>query len=192
MKIGVLAVQGAFAEHISLFKQLGVEAVPVRLPRELQFVDGIVIPGGESTTISQLLQNYNLMQPLRDYAAMGMPFFGTCAGMILMAKHVSGNNFLTLSLMDIQVRRNAYGRQIDSFETDIILPEIGATPFRAVFIRAPLIEQCYQGVEVLAKLPDDTVVAAKQNNCLVTAFHPELTEDPRIHRLFLDMIYKTG
>ena len=188
MKIGVLASQGAFAEHIKVLKQLDIEAVPVRLPDELKGVDGLIIPGGESTTISRLIAAYHLESEIKTLVKEGKSLFGTCAGMILLSKDISGNTTKALNLMDIRVKRNAFGRQRESFETDISVPVLGEEAYPAVFIRAPLIEQCGEGVEVLAKLNDGTVVAARQDKLLVTAFHPELTGDYRFHRYFLDMI----
>ena len=188
MKIGVLASQGAFAEHILSLNKLDTESVPVRLPGELKGVDGLIIPGGESTTISRLLLAYDLMNAITSKARGGMPMLGTCAGMILMAKHISGNGTPSLGLMDIRVKRNAFGRQVDSFETELAIPVLGKKPFPAVFIRAPVIEHCDDGVEVLARLDDNTVVAARQDKLLVTAFHPELTDDLRFHKYFLDIV----
>jgi 5'-phosphate synthase pdxT subunit len=188
MKIGVLASQGAFAEHILSLNKLDTEAVPVRLPGELKGVDGLIIPGGESTTISRLLSAYDLMNAIASMVRGGMPLFGTCAGMILIAKHISGNGVPSLGLMDIRVKRNAFGRQVDSFETELAIPVLGKTPFPAIFIRAPVIEHCDDSVEVLARLDDDTVVAARQDKLLVTAFHPELTNDLRFHKYFLDIV----
>ena len=188
MKIGVLASQGAFAEHIKVLKQLDIEAVPVRLPDEIKGVDGLIIPGGESTTISRLIAAYHLEEEIKTLAKGGKAIFGTCAGMILLSKDISGNTTKALGLMEIRVKRNAFGRQRESFETEISVPTLGKEPYPAVFIRAPLIEQCGDGVEVLAKLNDGTVVAARQDKLLVTAFHPELTGDYRFHRYFLDMI----
>jgi 5'-phosphate synthase pdxT subunit len=188
MKIGVLAAQGAFAEHIAVLNKLGAEAVPVRLPGELEGVAGLVIPGGESTTISRLLTEYNLMPAIAGLAGNGLPVFGTCAGLILLARQISGNSTKSLALMDITVARNAFGRQVDSFETDLAIPALGEKPFPAVFIRAPKIESCAEGVDVLARLADGTIVAARQGKLLVTSFHPELTEDLRFHRYFLDIV----
>ncbi len=188
MKIGVLASQGAFAEHILTLKKLDIEAVPVRLPEELKGVDGLIIPGGESTTISRLMSAYSLMSEIASIARGGMPVFGTCAGMILMAKYISGNGVPSLGLMNIRVKRNAFGRQVDSFETELAIPVLGETPFLAVFIRAPIIEHCDDGVEVLARLDDDTIVAVRQGKLLATAFHPELTNDLRFHKYFLDIV----
>ena len=188
MKIGVLASQGAFAEHIKVLKQLDIKAVPVRLPDEIKGVDGLIIPGGESTTISRLIAAYHLEEEIKTLAKGGKAIFGTCAGMILLSKDISGNTTKALGLMEIRVKRNAFGRQRESFETEISVPTLGKEPYPAVFIRAPLIEQCGDGVEVLAKLNDGTVVAARQDKLLVTAFHPELTGDYRFHRYFLDMV----
>lgn len=188
MKIGVLAAQGAFIEHIISLQQLDIEAVPVRLPGELRGVDGLIIPGGESTTISRLMASYDLVKEIVAMAGGGMPVFGTCAGMILMAKQVTNNGMPSLKLMDISVRRNAFGRQVDSFEAELQIPVLGEEAFPGVFIRAPLIESCDDGVEVLACLADGTIVAARQGKMLGTAFHPELTGDLRFHRYFLDII----
>ncbi len=188
MKIGVLASQGAFAEHISTLEKLDTEAVPVRLPEELRGVDGLIIPGGESTAISRLMSSYNLTDEIASMARGGMPLFGTCAGMILMAKNISSNSTASFGLMDIKVKRNAFGRQVDSFEMELAIPALGEKPFPAVFIRAPIVESCDAGVDILARLKDGTIVAARQNNLLVTAFHPELTDDLRFHRYFLDIV----
>jgi 5'-phosphate synthase pdxT subunit len=188
MKIGVLASQGAFAEHIKTLHKLDIDAMPVRLPEELIGMDGLILPGGESTTISKLMNAYDLMQKIASLAGDGMPVFGTCAGMILMAKKISGNTMTSLGLMDITVKRNAFGRQVDSFETDLKIPALGKEPFRAVFIRAPAIESCEKDVEILARLENDTIVAVKQGKFLATAFHPELTSDLRFHQYFLDIV----
>ncbi len=188
MKIGVLAAQGAFAEHITALQRLDTEAMPVRLPGELKGVAGLIIPGGESTTISRLMSAYDLVKEITGLAREGMPIFGTCAGMILMARQVSGNSAKSLGLMDITVKRNAFGRQVDSFETDIRIPALGKKPFPGVFIRAPKIEECSGEVEVLGRLADGTIVAARQGKLIATAFHPELTEDLRFHRYFLDIV----
>ncbi|MBI4187033.1 MAG: pyridoxal 5'-phosphate synthase glutaminase subunit PdxT [Chloroflexi bacterium] len=188
MKIGVLAVQGAFAEHIAALRQLGAAAVPVRLPGDLTGLDGLVIPGGESTSISRLMATYNLARPVKDLAGNGFPVFGTCAGMILLAKKSSDSDVTPLGVMDIAVRRNAFGRQKDSFETELTIPVLGEKPFPAVFIRAPVIGQVYNGVEVLARLDDGTSVAVRQGRLLASAFHPELTADLRFHKYFLDLV----
>lgn len=190
MKIGVLASQGAFIEHITILKKLGVEAIPVRLPRQLAGLDGLIIPGGESTTISKLMNDYDLFDEIKRLAEEGMPIFGTCAGMILLAKEIPDSDIESLDIVDIVVRRNAFGRQTESFETALSIPVIGDKPFHAVFIRAPLIEKTNENVEVLARLEDGTAVAARQGNFLVSAFHPELTDDIRFHQYFLDIITK--
>ncbi|MBN2240909.1 MAG: pyridoxal 5'-phosphate synthase glutaminase subunit PdxT [Dehalococcoidales bacterium] len=188
MKTGVLASQGAFIEHISTLEKLGVEAIPVRLPRQLAGLDGLIIPGGESTTISKLMNDYDLFDTIKELAGDGLPIFGTCAGMILMAKEIPDHTVEPLGLVDITVRRNAFGRQTESFETDLEMPVLGEKPFHAVFIRAPLIEKINGTVEVLARLENGTAVAARQGQFLVSAFHPELTDDLRFHQYFLDII----
>ena len=189
MKIGVLALQGAFIEHISLMQQLGAEAVPVRQPGELGSLDGLIIPGGESTSILNLMQSYDLIQPLREFARTGAPIWGTCAGTICLANRVSNSDTIeTLGLMDIEVRRNAFGRQVDSFEVELQVPALGDEPFMAIFIRAPIIEKTGPQVEALARLPDGTPVAVRQGKLLATAFHPELTQDSRFHRYFLKIV----
>ncbi len=188
MKIGVLAAQGAFAEHLAVLGRLDVDAIPVRLPGQLDDLQGLIIPGGESTTISKLMQAYGLQDRVRELVQQGMPVFGTCAGMIMLAKNVvDGNGVQPLGLMDITVRRNAFGRQVDSFETDLAVKGIGDEPFHAIFIRAPLIEKVDAPVDVLARLEDGTIVAAKQGKILGCSFHPELTHDNRFHRYFLDL-----
>src|SRR3982750_1829667 len=176
MKIGVLALQGAFREHIEALSALGVEAVEVRLPEQLEGLDGLIIPGGESTAIGKLAAKYGLQEAIRRYAESGNPVYGTCAGMILLSNDV-GRDQPLLGVMDVKVERNAFGRQLDSFETGIDIPSLGEEPFPGVFIRAPKIESVGEDVQVLAKLADGTTVAAKQDNMLVTAFHPELTDD---------------
>ena len=189
MRIGVVASQGAFAEHIAVLHQLKVEALPVRLPQELMGLDGLVIPGGESTTISRLMLDYNLMTEIRNLAKKGLPIFGTCAGMILLANRVSDSDGIeTIGVMDIAVRRNAFGRQKDSFETELLIPALGEKPFPGIFIRAPLIEQVSREVKILSRLADDTIVAARQERLLASAFHPELTDDLRFHQYFLDIV----
>jgi len=188
IKIGVLALQGAFLEHVQMLESLGVQGVEVRLPEQLKDLDGLVIPGGESTAITKLMHHYHLTDPLRELASRGIPIFGTCAGLIVLAKHLTANNVETLGLMDITVARNAFGRQLDSFEAEIDVPALGKALFKAVFIRAPIIEKVGTGVEVLAKLENGTIVAARQDKLLVTAFHPELSGDARFHRYFLDII----
>jgi 5'-phosphate synthase pdxT subunit len=190
MKIGVLALQGAFIEHEAALKRLGVEAVEVRLPQDLDGVDGVIIPGGESTTIGKLAVQYHLIEPLRELAKSGKPLWGTCAGLIFMAKDV-GRDQPLLGLMDVTVQRNAFGRQVDSFEANINIKGVdGDKLFHAIFIRAPLIESVGVGVDVLARVEKDdeeVIVAAQQGNLLVTSFHPELSNDDRFHRYFVKM-----
>ena len=188
MRIGVLASQGAFVEHIAMLRQLGVEALPVRLPRELDGLDGQIIPGGESTSISKLMLDYDLADKVKNLANNGLPILGTYAGMILIANEVLDSKVEPLGLMKIIVRRNAFSRQRESFETDLSIPALGEKPFPGVFIRAPIIEQSNNDVEVLAKLDDGTGVAARQGKLLVSAFHPELTDDLRFHQYFLDIV----
>lgn len=191
VRIGVLGLQGDYLEHHQMLRRLNVETVDVRLPSHLEGVDGLIIPGGESTTIGALAERYGLMEPLRRIAEAGVPIWGTCAGMIFLARDV-GRPQPTLGLMDIRVRRNAFGRQIDSFEVDLEIPALARIgdprPFHAVFIRAPLIEAAGPDVEVLARLEDGTIVAAQQGHLLATAFHPELTDDTRFHRYFLEIV----
>ena len=186
--IGVLALQGDFREHREALERLGASAPEVRLPRDLSSLDGLIIPGGESTTIVRLMYTSGLLEPLRKLASDGFPMWGTCAGMILLAKHLDATGIPALQAMDIVVRRNAFGRQVDSFEATLPMSILGAPPFRAVFIRAPIIEQVGAGVEVLARLEDGAPVAARQGRLLATAFHPELTPDPRLHSLFLQEV----
>jgi 5'-phosphate synthase pdxT subunit len=191
MKIGVLALQGAFIEHIKILRSLGVEAVEVRLPVDLEGLDGLIIPGGESTTIGKLAEIYDLMDPLRAFAAE-KPVWGTCAGMIFMAKEI-GQDQPLLGVMDIVVERNAFGRQVDSFETDLNVSVFengthGSAPFPAVFIRAPRLVEARGETEVLSSLEDGTAVAAQEGQWLVTAFHPELTGDDRFHRYFIQLV----
>ncbi|MGD9116192.1 MAG: pyridoxal 5'-phosphate synthase glutaminase subunit PdxT [Dehalococcoidia bacterium] len=188
MKIGVLASQGAFIEHIAALRRLKVEALPVRLASQLEGLDGLVIPGGESTTISKLMVGSHLTEEITRLARNGFPIFGTCAGMIVLSTRDSDRDVEPLGLMDVIVKRNAFGRQVDSFETELEIPALGKKPFHAVFIRAPLIEKTNGNVEVLARLADGTVVAARQGNMLVAAFHPELTDDLRFHRYFLEIV----
>jgi 5'-phosphate synthase pdxT subunit len=188
MRIGVLALQGAFVEHIAILHQLKVQALPVRLPKELNGLDGLVIPGGESTSIGKLMLDYNLVSEIRNLAENGLPIFGTCAGMILLANKTSNLDIEPLGLMDMKVRRNAFGRQRESFETELSIPVLGEKPFLGVFIRAPIIEQADSNVEIIARLTDGTGVAARQGKILACAFHPELTSDLRFHRYFLDIV----
>jgi len=188
MRIGVLASQGAFAEPIAILQRLEVEALPVRLPRELVGLDGLIIPGGESTSISKLMLDYRLVNETRNLARNGLPILGTCAGMILLASKISDWDVEPLGVMDITVRRNAFGRQRESFETELSVPVLGEKPFPGVFIRAPLIEEVGSGVEIIARLADGTGVAVRQGRLLASAFHPELTDDLRFHQYFLDIV----
>ncbi|PKB72524.1 MAG: glutamine amidotransferase subunit PdxT [SAR202 cluster bacterium Io17-Chloro-G7] len=188
MKVGVLAVQGDFAEHIATLRGLGVEAREIRLPDQLDAVQGLIIPGGESTTLSRLMTLYDLREPVATKAARGMALWGTCAGMIMMAKEITEEDPVPLGIMDIGVHRNAYGRQVDSFEQDLSVCCLGETLFHGIFIRAPMINRLGDGVEVLSSLPSGEPVAVQQGNLLATSFHPELTQDLRFHRHFLDMI----
>lgn len=187
MRIGVLALQGDFSEHAKILAHIGAEPVEVRLPQHLEGLDGLIIPGGESTTIGKIAQQWNLLEPIRAFAGSGRPLWGTCAGMIMLAKEVVDGvpGQPLLELVDIAVRRNAFGRQVDSFEADLDVPALGDPPFHVVLIRAPLIERVGKEVEVLARLEDETVMAVRQGNLLATAFHPELTEDDRFHRYFI-------
>lgn len=195
MKIGVLALQGDFREHIQRLRSLGAEAREVRKPEELEGLDGLIIPGGESTTIGKIAREYGLIEPIREMVHAGKPVWGTCAGMIVLAKDVGMRQPL-VAVMDVRVRRNAFGRQVDSFEIELDVPALASVqngsdpgkPFHAIFIRAPLVDEVGPGVEVLAKLEDGTIVAARQGNVLVTSFHPELTEDARFHRYFLEKL----
>ncbi len=194
MKIGVLALQGAFIEHESKLIELGIQPVQVRLAEHLRAIDALIIPGGESTTIGKLATQYGLIEPLRAFARQ-KPTWGTCAGMIFLAKDIGIDRQPILGLMDIKVNRNAFGRQIDSFEQDLEIHEIGDAPFHAIFIRAPIIsgvmEHAQPEVEVLATLDDGRIVAAQQGHLLATAFHPELTDDQRLHRYFAGMVQST-
>ena len=190
MKVGVLAIQGDFAEHLAVLRKLGVEGREVRLPQHLDKVDGLIIPGGESTTLSRLMSIYNLREPVTEMARRGKAIWGTCAGMIMMAHEITEEDPVPLGLMDIGVHRNAFGRQIDSFEQDLEIEGFGPAPFHAVFIRAPVITRVGRKVEVLASLPDGSPVAVQEGQLLATAFHPELTKDTRFHRHFLSIIQK--
>jgi len=195
-KVGVLALQGDFAEHMASLRRLarvcggaaGLQAREVRLPAELAEVDALIIPGGESTTIGKLLVEYRLLEPLRQRIADGMPVFGTCAGAIVLARDIGGLDQPLIGAMNLRVRRNAFGRQLESFETDLLVPVLGGEPMHAIFIRAPAIVDVGDGVEVLARLDSGTIVAARQGRMLATAFHPELTDDIRLHAHFVGMI----
>jgi len=188
--VGVLALQGDFREHIAVLKSLGADARPVRRPQELAQVGGLVIPGGESSVMDKLSRIFGLAEPLKSAIRGGLPAYGTCAGLIMLADRVldaiTGQQ--SLGGFDISVRRNAFGSQLDSFETDLDIPAIGAPPMHAVFIRAPVVEQVGEGVVALATLSDGRVVAVEQGNLLGTSFHPEMTGDTRFHEYFLDRV----
>jgi 5'-phosphate synthase pdxT subunit len=187
MKIGVLAVQGAFAEHVSVLRAIGVEPVEVRLPVHLDEVDGLVLPGGESTAMRRLIDRWGLRQPILDLAARGAPLFGTCAGMIILSKDIADGDEPVLPLLDVTVERNAFGRQLDSFETELAVPLLGDQPVHGVFIRAPIIERVGPDVDVMARLDDGRIVAVRERNVIATAFHPELAGETRFHRLVATM-----
>jgi pyridoxal 5'-phosphate synthase pdxT subunit len=187
VKIGVLALQGAFTEHLAVLGRLGSTAVPVRLPSDLDGISGLILPGGESTTMRKLIDRWGLREPILELAARGAPLFGTCAGMIMLASRIVDGDEPVFPLLDIDVRRNAFGRQLDSFETDLAVPFLGDRPVHGVFIRAPIVERVGPEVDVLASLPDGRVVAIRQRNVMAIAFHPELTEDTRFHRLVVTM-----
>ena len=187
MKIGVLAVQGDFAEHAAMLASIGVEPVEVRLPADLAGVSGLVLPGGESTAMRRLIARWGLAQPILDLAASGAPLFGTCAGMIVLSKEIAAGEEPVLPLLDVTVQRNAFGRQLDSFETDIAVPVLGDQPVHGVFIRAPVIERVGSDVDVLARLDNGRIVAVRERNVIATAFHPELAGEPRFHRLMATM-----
>jgi 5'-phosphate synthase pdxT subunit len=185
MKVGVLALQGAFREHEKILAACGAEPLQVRKPHQLDQISALIIPGGESTTIGKLLKEFKLFEPIVKLGQEGLPVFGTCAGLIMMAREIAGSAQPCMGLMDICVERNAFGRQVDSFEASLDIPAAGRQPFRAVFIRAPYILTAGSGVEVLAKFRGKIVIA-RQGRFLAAAFHPELTGDMRIHQYFLE------
>ena len=190
--VGVLAIQGDFLEHIQMLEKLGVEACEIRLPHQLDEIDGLIIPGGESTTIVQLIDIYHFRDVLKEKIEGGLPVWGTCAGMIVISDKLSDHRPEPLHLMDIDVSRNAFGRQQDSFEADIEFDEIDGPPFHCVFIRAPGVTRTGDGVKVLAQLEDGRPIAVRQGTMLATSFHPELTDDTRIHGLFVKMVQGTA
>ena len=191
--VGVLAIQGDYREHRTLLESLGADVKEIRLPDQLDEVDGLIIPGGESTTIVQLIDIYNMREKLRERALNeGMPTWGTCAGMIVMAQKLSDHRPDPLKLMNIEVSRNAFGRQVDSFETDLEVEDMDGPPYHAVFIRAPVVDTIGEGVRIISSLDDGRPVAVRQGHMLATAFHPELTNDPRMHKLFLQMVDEAG
>ena len=183
MKIGVLALQGAFREHLDTLDAIGVEGVRVREPAELADISGLILPGGESTTMRQLIERWGLHEPIVDLAERGAPIFGTCAGMIVLATEIAGGEPPILPLLDVTVERNAFGRQLESFETELPVPLLGDQPVHAVFIRAPVIDRVGPDVDVLARLPDGRIVAVRERNVIATSFHPELAGETRFHRL---------
>ena len=187
LRIGVLAVQGAFAEHVAILGRVGVDAVEVRLPAHLEGVSGLILPGGESTAMRKLIDRWGLRDPILVLARQGAPLLGTCAGMILLSRVIEDGDDPVLPLLDVTVRRNAFGRQLDSFEADLAVPVLGDTPVHGVFIRAPIISRVGPGVDVLARLDDGRVVAVRERNVIATAFHPELAGELRFHRLVATM-----
>lgn len=184
-RVGVLGLQGDFAEHLHTLREIGAEGVDVRRPEQIDDIDALIIPGGESTTIGKLAERYEIIPKLRERIAAGMPVWGTCAGAIFLAKDVPGHPHPILGVMDISVERNAFGRQLDSFEADLDVRELGSAPYHAVFIRAPKITTTSDAVKTIAALDNGTIVAARQGDLLATSFHPELTHDDRFHRYFL-------
>jgi 5'-phosphate synthase pdxT subunit len=192
VKVGVLSLQGTFIEHVNAIRKLGVDALEVRKPENLHGISGVIIPGGESTVITRLMHYYRLVEPLKRLAENSVPFLGTCAGMICLSKDVGSPGELeTLELLDIRVNRNAFGRQVASFETELNIPVLGEKPFPGLFIRGPVVEHTGDGVEVIARIDDGRIVAVQQGNILATAFHPELMEDLRLHQYFLQLVLKT-
>jgi 5'-phosphate synthase pdxT subunit len=187
-RIGILALQGDVREHANALREVGAEPIEVRLPRDLVGLDGLILPGGESTTMRKLIDLYGLREPIQALARGGAALYGTCAGMILLANRIADGDEPVLKLLDITVQRNAYGRQLDSFEADLEIPSLGDEPLHGVFIRAPVVSEVGPDVEVLARDPDGRPIAVRQGRVLATAFHPELTGDRRLHRLLLELI----
>ena len=187
MNIGVLAVQGDFAEHIAILRRIGADTREVRLPEQLEALDGLIIPGGESTTLSRLMSIYHLREPVAEMAAEGRPVWGTCAGMIMLANEITEQDPVPLGLMDISVQRNAFGRQVDSFEQPLRISPLDPDPYNCIFIRAPVVIRVGSKVDVLASLDDGRPVAVRQDNLLATSFHPELTRDTRVHQYFVGL-----
>ena len=187
-RVGILALQGDVREHADALRDVGAEPVEVRLPRDLVGLDGLILPGGESTTMRRLIDLYGLREPIVALAHGGAPLYGTCAGMILLADRIADGDEPVLRLLDITVERNAYGRQLDSFEADLSIPSLGDEPLHGVFIRAPVVSQVGPDVEILARDPDGRPIAVRQGRVMATAFHPELTGDRRLHRLLLELI----
>lgn len=191
-RVGILAVQGAVREHVEALREAGADAVPVRLPRDLEGLDALILPGGESTAMRRLIDAYGLRAPILALARGGAPVLGTCAGMILLAGRIADGDEPVLPLLDLEVRRNAYGRQLDSYETDLEVPALGDAPMHGVFIRAPVVTRLGDAVEVLARDPDGRPIAVRQGRVIATAFHPELTRDRRFHRLLLSLVERAG
>jgi 5'-phosphate synthase pdxT subunit len=187
-RIGVLALQGAVREHVEAIRDVGGEPVLVRLPADFDNLDALILPGGESTTMRRLIDRYGLREPILAMARAGAPMLGTCAGMILLAGRLSDGEEPILGLLDVSVERNAYGRQLDSFEADLDVPALGEQPLHGIFIRAPVVDEVGPGVEVLARDPNGRPIAVRQGRVLATAFHPELTDDRRLHRLLMELI----
>jgi 5'-phosphate synthase pdxT subunit len=189
MKIGILALQGAVREHRNMLHRLNVETIDVLNPDDLNGIDGLILPGGESTAVGKLLVRYNLLEPIAGLGRKGLPIFGTCTGLILLSKHINNSEQHRLGLMDTYVERNAFGRQLASFEADMPTPVLGDRPFHTVFIRAPYIEQVDDNVKILLSF-QNKILFAQQDNLLAAAFHPELTDDTRIHEYFLNLVTK--
>jgi 5'-phosphate synthase pdxT subunit len=187
MRIGVLAVQGDFREHLETLRSIGIEGVEVRLPADLEGIDALIIPGGESTTMRKLIERWGLREPILELAHREVPMLGTCAGMIVLSSEIVGGEEPVLPLLDVAVVRNAFGRQLDSFESDVNVPVLGDVPLHGIFIRAPVIERVGPRVDVLARLEDGRIVAVRQGAILATAFHPELAGETRFHRLLATM-----
>jgi 5'-phosphate synthase pdxT subunit len=190
-RIGVLALQGDFREHIASLTELGADVVPLRRPEEIAHLDGVVIPGGESSVMDKLSRAFGVAEPLSDAIRGGLPTYGTCAGMIMLSSRIAAGieGQQTLDVLDTTVRRNAFGSQNDSFEVDVPMPALGEAPVHAVFIRAPVVEQHGPGVDVLGALADGQVVAVQQGNVIASAFHPEVAGEDRFHRRFLDLVH---
>jgi 5'-phosphate synthase pdxT subunit len=189
MKIGILALQGAVREHRSFLQRLGVETLDVLNPEDLDGINGLILPGGESTAVGKLLIRYNLLEPIAELGRKGLPVFGTCTGLILLSKHINNSEQYRLGLMDTHVERNAFGRQLASFEADMSVPVLGDIPFHTIFIRAPYIERAAGNVKTLLAY-QDKILFAEQDNFLAAAFHPELTDDTRVHEYFLNKIIR--
>ena len=190
--VGILAIQGDVIEHRHALERIGAETTEIRLPDQLEGIDGLIIPGGESTTIVQLIDIYDLRGVICDKVRSGLPTWGTCAGMIVLADRLTDRRPDPLRLMNIDVSRNAFGRQVDSFEQDLDIAGVDGPPFRGVFIRAPVVNSAGEGTEILARLDDGRPVAVRQDSMLATSFHPELTDDSRVHQLFVSMIETGG